>query len=354
MAHAHYFLNPRQIDELTQELQRFYGEQTEACNPLDSTRRRANGFTLWLLLLLLVLVSACDSPAPPLKLGSNQWPGYEPIYLARELGYLDPGQVKLVELPASSDVMQHLRDGNLQAAMLTLDEVITLKSEGLPLRVILVLDVSLGADSVLARPEIQRPTDLIGRRIGVETTAVGAVMLESLLEKAGLSEEQVHIVHLTVDRHETAYRQGKVDAVITFEPTRSRLLALGAHEIFSSREIPGRIVDVLAVEAGAIPRHARQLEHLVDTYFRARDYLEQQRRQALEQMAPRLGLSPEALDQALQGLHLPDRRENQRWLADNGKLRQNASRLVRLMRRWHLISHPPELELLADDRFITP
>jgi len=307
-----------------------------------------------LLLLLAILLSACESPAPPLKLGSNQWPGYEPLYLARQLGHLDPGRVKLVELPSSSDVMQHLRDGNLQAAMLTLDEVITLQSEGLPLRVILVLDVSLGADSVLARPEIQHPADLAGRRIGVETTAVGAVMLESLLEKAGLSEDQIRLIHLTVDRHEAAYRQGRIDAVITFEPTRSRLLALGARELFSSRDIPGRIIDVLAVEARAARQRSRQLEHLVDAYFRARDYLARHRSQALARMAPRLELSPEELEWALQGLHLPDRRENRRWLAPNGTLRQNASRLARLMRRWRLILHRPDLDQLADDRFIAP
>jgi NitT/TauT family transport system substrate-binding protein len=58
--------------------------------------------------MLAMLVAACVAIAlascmrPPetaLRIGTNVWIGSEPLYLARELGNLDPAVVQLVEYP---------------------------------------------------------------------------------------------------------------------------------------------------------------------------------------------------------------------------------------------------------------
>ena len=309
-----------------------------------------NRFRLVLVFVALVL-AGCDTMPHPLKVGSNQWPGYETVYLARDLGLLGR-RIKLVELPSSTDVMQHLRDGNLDAGMLTLDETIGLVGEGVPLRVVLVMDLSNGADVVLARPGIEELADLRGKRVGVELSAVGTVMLESLLEAAHLGRGDIRLVNLPVDRQEAAYRAGEVDVVVTFEPTRSRLLALGAHELFSSRAIPGRIVDVLAVRADALDHHAPQVRKLVAAHFQALAELETHPQQALRRIAPRLWTTPERLRQAYEGLILPDLDSNRRWLREGGELLPRAEALAALMVRWGLLPATPDLSHLADDRFL--
>ena len=41
-------------------------------------------------LLTLLLLSGCgNKPVEPLVFGALTWPGYDPAYIARELGYLD-------------------------------------------------------------------------------------------------------------------------------------------------------------------------------------------------------------------------------------------------------------------------
>lgn len=57
---------------------------------------------------------------------------------------------------------------------------------------------------------------------------------------------------LEVDEHEGAFGSGKVDAVVTFEPVRSRLLARGAVQIFDRRQIPGEIIHVLVMRTDAM------------------------------------------------------------------------------------------------------
>jgi NitT/TauT family transport system substrate-binding protein len=300
----------------------------------------------------LLFTTAC-SDTPPLNIGSNQWPGYEPFYLARELGLLRRQEVNLVELPSSTDVMQHLRNQNLDGGMLTLDEVLTLLAEGLPLRVILVMDISHGADTVLAQPEIKSLADIKGKRVGVELSGLGALMLECLLGAADLSPEEIEIVPLTVDQHVAAFIERQVDLVITFEPNRHKLLSRHAVELINSSLIPGRIIDVLAVRAEALEEHPDQLKSLIEGYFSARRYMIEQPVSADKKMAPRLGLKHELLPQIFKGLIFPSLQENREWLdMKSPRLKDSADQLVERMLVHKLIPVHPNLERLADGRFL--
>lgn len=300
---------------------------------------------------LLTSLAGCR-PAHPLRVGSNQWPGYEPVYLARDEGLLSAEDVKLVELPSSTEVIEYLRNGSLDAGMLTLDEVIALLADGVPLEVVLVMDVSDGADTVVAHPEIDSLEKLKGKRIGVELSAVGAVMLESLLEAAQLSVQDVILVNLPADQHLTAFREGRIDALITFEPRRSELLAAGAVELFNSHQIPGRIVDVLAVRKDALAHHHDHVVNLITAYFLARKKMQQDPHAAYARIAPRLHTDLPTLEKMYQGMHLPDLQENHDWLNGQARLQRQARQLADLMVQWKLIPTAPALDGLATKAYL--
>ena len=189
---------------------------------------------------------------PPLMVGTNIWAGYEPLYLARDLGYYDGQPLRLVELGSTTQVMDALRTGRLDVAGVTLDEALTLAHEGVPISVIWVMNISAGADVIIARPPLAQVSDLRGRRVGVEQTAVGAYMLQGALQQAGLKVGEVTVVPLPIDEHVAAWRSGSVDALVTFDPARHVLLHEGGQEIFDSRSLPGEIVDVLVARHSAL------------------------------------------------------------------------------------------------------
>ena len=138
-----------------------------SAEPAVSTPRRralglAAGSALWASLGVL---SGCGDPDPPLKVGTIVFPGYEFLFLARESGQLKPEEVRLVELLSSTDNLRLVEENRLDAATLTVDEVMATRAKGVDLRIVAVLDVSEGADAVMARAGIATPEQLRGRRV---------------------------------------------------------------------------------------------------------------------------------------------------------------------------------------------
>ena len=99
-----------------------------------------------LVLLFSSLITGCSHEADPLRIGSNRWLGYAPFYLADEFGWATSSNIRLVEYSTSNGVIRGMHNGLLDAALLTLDEAITLQSTGHDIEIILVTNISAGAD----------------------------------------------------------------------------------------------------------------------------------------------------------------------------------------------------------------
>ncbi|PCI43045.1 MAG: nitrate ABC transporter [Proteobacteria bacterium] len=285
---------------------------------------------LALLGLMAIILAACSNnePQPLLKIGSNQWIGYQPMFLARDLGLYDKKQVKLVELPSTTDILHFLHTGELDAAALTLDETLLAIDQGTPLSVILVFDFSNGADALIVKPSIKHLQDLKGKRVGVESTAVGSIMIYSALKLAKLNTEDIHIVYLPADEHLSAYQSGKVDAIVTFEPLRTQLLKKRCKELFTSSMIPGLIVDVLAVRTELLENQRVNIQALVDGYYKARHYMAINEKDAMQRMALGLSITPIELQASFKGLKLPTLAETKVSFSDTPSSFDNTAHRV--------------------------
>ncbi|MBV0932602.1 ABC transporter substrate-binding protein [Marinobacterium weihaiense] len=315
---------------------------------MNAIRRRC----LALCVLAAVLAGCLSAPAPVLKLGTNVWPGYEPLYLAREQGVLDARQVGLVELLSASEVMRAYRNGAIDAAALTLDEVITLREMGMRPVIVQVADISAGADVILARPGLTRVEDLRGRRVGVEGTALGAYMLSRALTLNGMNLNDVTPVQLEVHEHQQAFVSGSVDAVVTFDPVRSQLLEAGAVPVFDSSQIPGEIVDVLVVREQLLHSHHAQIQHLIQAWQASLVRLKADPEAAARIMATRLKLPPDEVLQGLGQLEMPGGDASAALMIGAPPvLMQQADRLASLMREHGLIQQQPDLEGLIYSRY---
>lgn len=311
------------------------------------------GGRAWLGVLLICLsLSACSFDySESLRVGTNLWVGYEPLYLARSIGALPDNSVRLVELPATTDVIHALRSQTLEAAALTLDEVLSQLADGVDLRVVLVMDYSDGGDVLIGHDTVSRLEELRGHRIGYENSAVGALMLDAALEAGHLTPGDITLVPLTPDQHVAAFLSGRVDAVVTFEPARTQLLEHGATVLFDSSRIPGRIIDVLAVRGDVADTQPKQVQALLDGWFRALAYMQVERSSAVSQMSIRHQITPEIFAVSLSGLRFVGLEENRQLLAAlEPGLQQRADALARLMVQRGLLPDVPGLNGVFDSR----
>lgn len=290
--------------------------------------------------------------AEPLNVACHVWPGYELMFLARSLGWLASDTIRLIETTSATRSMAALGDGRVDAAALTLDEMLLARSQGIALEAVLVFNTSAGADAVISRPEIRDPAQLRGKRIGAETTALGALMLDRLLARGGLTRQDVIVESLTPDAHLTIWRTGTLDAVVTYEPQVSHLLQLGAHRLLDSRQLPETIFDVLAMRSSVASGYGQALRALIAAHFRALDHLRHNPQDAAYRMATRLTLPGEAALQAFRGLHLPGIVQNRHLLAPDGRLQSVAGELSALMLKSSLLPAADPLTGLCTDAYL--
>ncbi len=308
-----------------------------------------------LILISLLLLGCKQSNDTPIRVATIAWPGYETIHLAMSLNYINPNQVRLVEQANQTQTFQALRSGTVDAAFTTLDMALTLLDEKLDVQVVLVMDISSGADVVVVRPEITTLKDIKGKRVGVETVAVGAVMLDAMLTAAKLQASDVKLVSLSVNEHLSAYRDKKVDAIVTFEPVRSKLLGVGAKIIFDSSSIPGRIVDVLVIKKDILEdiNKIQNLKLLIESHFKALDYFKNNPEESYLFLAPFLGINPDQVALQFTGISLPDLQENYKLLSgDSPKLLDSTKELADLMLRHHLLQSTVILDSIIESKFL--
>ncbi len=315
--------------------------------PPASRRRRA---FIGAGLALPWLGSGCASQRP-LQLAGHPWPGYEPMFLARSLDYL-PADVELYESATVQESIEAIGRGRVDGAMLTLDEALRLRDQGMPLEIVLVFNVSRGADMLLTRPTISHLPELRGKRLGVEDTVLGSLMLTLVLEKAGLRPQDVSVQRIAYEAHEKAWQRGDVDALITYEPAGGRLAALGARRLLSTRQLPDTIFDVLVMHREAARVHGDRLRAGLAGYFRALAYLRQNPWDAAYRVAPRLQLSAQGVIDTLRGLELPDVVGNRRYLAGDGTLQQAAQRLSPILQQAGLLQRPVDPQRLVTNAYL--
>jgi NitT/TauT family transport system substrate-binding protein len=297
--------------------------------------------------LLAALAGCAREPESPLRIGTNVWIGGEPLYLARELGKFDPTMVQLVEYPSASEVHRAYRNQAIDGMVISLDELFSLAADGLDPRIIVVIDVSHGADVVVGRGAMKTVADLKGKSVAVESGALGAFVLSRALALNGMQASDVTVIHLESNEQPSAFQKGQVDGAVTFDPYTVQFLKQGAKILFDSTQIPGEIVDLIAVRASVIQKRPKAVQALLTGWFAAIDYMARDPKDAAHRMGVRQQTSGEQFLEAQKGLHVPSRDENLKMLGGaNPELAVTGRRLETLMLEAKLLKSDLQIEKL--------
>lgn len=308
----------------------------------------------WVLLSVFALLSGCRAgPERPIRVGLLVWPPYEIFYLAQHLDYLDDSKIELVDFSSNAEVAQAFQSGAVDAVCLTADIFVSKLHADPEARIVLAVDISNGGDALLSRPGLNSIDNMYGAVVGISPSSLGAYLLARALDHTHLKFDDVMIQYLDEVEQVDAYEFGEVDALVAYEPVRSRLIEAGAQTLFDSSQIPGEIVDVLVVNKDVIDHREQDLQELVDAFFRARDELIERPRASAELVAPRENLTPEAYLEAMDRVVLPGPEANRDMLAGpEPPLGQRLNSIAEVLHRIGILREIPELDEPIDARFV--
>ncbi len=255
---------------------------------------------------LFFLFSLHTASAEPLKIGYSDWPGWVAWEVAIEKGWFKKAGVEVkfewFDYVASMDAFAA---GQLDAVTMTNGDTLVTGATGGKGIMILLNDYSNGNDMIVAKPGIKSVKELKGKKVGVEIGFVGHLLLLNALEKAGLKESDIKLVNVPTNETPQVLASGDVDAIVAWQPNSGQALAQvpGSTRIYSSKDEPGLIYDVLAVNPSSLAENRDDWAKIVDVWYKVVAYIldPETRPDAIEIMAARVGLDAKTYAPLLEG-----------------------------------------------------
>lgn len=310
-------------------------------------RSRQHPAALAILSLLCALFFAGCSPSQkvsePLRIGLNAWPGYEFLYLAQEKQFFREAgiDVKLVELTSLADARRAYERGLIDGLGTTLIDTLQARHARPPgPQVVWVADYSDGADVIVARKGLSKVSDLKGKRVGVEMVSLGVYILSQALEKSGMHLKDVAAVYMDQASMAHALKSGTLDAVVTYPPTSVTLQKEDAGNIvFSTAELPGEVMDVLAIDTAIVAERKEDVRRLVAAFSKAVDFTKAHPQEAYAIMAKRERISPEEFKDAMEsGMKILSLEDQLPFLGPEGRIAAVLNKVNSVMRQAEMIS----------------
>jgi NitT/TauT family transport system substrate-binding protein len=151
-----------------------------------------------------------------------------------------------------------------------------------------------------------------------------------------------------------AFKKKQVDAIVTFEPVRSQLIALGGREIFSSGQIAGEVADILITRRELIMNRKKELQKLIYGWFKALEYLKQHPLDVARRVATsREGISPDQYLKSFHGFTIPDLQENRRLLSGpTPTFRTQLRQILKVLVSFQVIKSSIDPGTYLDDQLI--
>lgn len=310
---------------------------------VDTLQHARSGFAAMLVALSCLNPGCSDQGAKTLRVGVNPWPGYECVTLAADLGLYEKlgAPVEIVRFEAIGDAWRAFQLQQVDAVVGTGVELLVAhaSSSRKPIA-IRVFDSSAGADVILGGSAVSSLEDLRGKRIALEPGTLNGYLLGAALSRAGLAWGDVKIVPMAQVELTHALASGAVDAVVTYPPFSVDCNRVeGTKLLFSSKWIPGEIVDLLAVDAPFLETHRPQLERLLAGITQAQEYIATHREDAYRRMAISARLSPEEFRSGYEdGLQIVSAAEQEKYLSDSGSLTAILVRMHASLRQQGLVT----------------
>jgi NitT/TauT family transport system substrate-binding protein len=245
----------------------------------------------------------------PLKIGTVVWIGYGPFYVADALDLYKKYNLK-VSLQVFTDpalIPPAVASGAVDGAMLTYDQVIGQVATGQMQKVVMPIDYSNGGDAIVADMSIKSVKDFKGKKIGYNPLSPSDFLLSYALKTNGLSEKDITPVSMTPEAVPAAMASGQMPVGVTYEPSLSQILSQGGGKkfkvVFSSKNAPGLIADVLVFDEKVIKAKPTEISGIIKAYLDGMAYMKSKPDEAAKIIGKFMGVSAQEVKEQMSGVY---------------------------------------------------
>ena len=307
----------------------------------------------------LLFVAGAEA-ATTMKIGLTTWIGYSPFYVADALDlYKKHGlRVTLQTFTDPAALPSALSGGAVDGALMTFDQVIGAAGQGQVFKVVLPVDYSNGGDAVVAAKPIARIADLKGRKVAYAPLSPSDFLISYALKANGLGPKDVTAVNMTPEAIPAAMASGAVPVGVTYEPNVSQILSTGKDRfqvIYSSKEAPGLIADVMVFDAARIEKNGKEIQAIVSGYLEALRYMKDKPAEAAKLIGKAVGISPKEVTEQLAGVYNIPLAEMPKSYArgkDTTSYHASGAIINEILIRGGQIRKPVDIASTLDDRFV--
>jgi NitT/TauT family transport system substrate-binding protein len=274
-------------------------------------RRLIQSFVKPVAGLALSLGAAAALAAGPttMKIGTVVWIGYGPFYVADALDLYKKYNLK-VSLQVFTDpalIPPALASGAIDGAMLTYDQVIGQVASGKAQKVVMPIDYSNGGDAIVSTMDIKKVGDFKGKKIGFNPLSPSDFLLSYALKTNGLTDKDITPINMTPEAVPAAMASGQMPIGVTYEPSLSQIVGQGGgkkfHVVFSSKNAPGLIADVLVFDDKAIKARPADISGVVKAYLDGMAYMKAKPEEAAKIIGKFMGVTPKEVKEQLSGVY---------------------------------------------------
>ncbi|MGE4483354.1 ABC transporter substrate-binding protein [Acidocella sp.] len=269
---------------------------------------------------------AAAGAATPVKLGITPWIGYGPIYVADAKGFFAKQglDIKLVNFSDPSTIPGAVYSGQVAAATLTYDQVIGTNAKGWNLKVVMPIDYSAGADAMVSTDDITSVSQLKGMKVAYSPLTPSDFLLGYALKQVGLSEKDITTVNVPAEGVPGVMIGGSTKVGVTYEPSVTGILQADGgkkfHVLFSSKQAPGLITDVLVVTPKTISSDPAMITGFIKAFVQGEEYMKSNPDEADAIIGKALGEDVATAKAQLAGVENPTLAEMPTVLAKSDKL----------------------------------
>lgn len=230
-----------------------------------------------------------------LTIAINSIPVSAPVWVAQDKGFFkDEGlDVTLQNFFSGKDALEFTLSGKSDIATCAETPIMQAVMAGRKLSIIATIATSERMTAVVVRKDkgITKPADLQGKKIGVMPYTTGDYLLATFLLFHGVPKSSVKIVTLNVDQMKEAMKDGRVDAVSTWEPHITDIRkALGASvEVYYATGFYRMTWD-LVTQPDFISKRPETVKRILRALVKAEDFIGRHPEQAILIASTHLGM----------------------------------------------------------------